>query len=291
MAPAAGPRRVVTHQVSVDHEGQVVVKRYVDSHRGEPAREWRALQLLAEHAPRLAPEPISADLDASPPSIVMSLLPGEPLGGRPLTAPQEGALAVAVGQLWQAVPVELVAPLPGEVDTRAELVRMVRDWLDSVDPGPDGPVREALASAAAWLAGTTILAATTGRAEGSMPGVLGQGDANLTNFLWDGELVRIVDFEDSGVSDRAFELAVLVEHVSAWRDAGLDGDRFIAGFDLSASEQSHLADWRRLLALYWLLRFRRRADAGAAAGQAERLLSLLSDLPRSEPRRHGDGLG
>lgn len=284
MASAAGARRVrrvVTHQISVDHEGQVVVKRYVDSHRGEPAREWRALQLLAEHAPRLAPEPISADLDASPPSIVMSLLPGEPLGGRPLTAPQEGALAVAVGQLWQAVPVELVASVPGEVDTRAELVQVVRDWLDSVDPGPDGPVRDALVSAAAWLSGSTVLAATAGRGrdDGSVPRVLGQGDANLANFLWDGELVRIVDFEDSGVSDRAFELAVLVEHVSAWRDAGLDGDRFIARFDLSATERSHLADWRGLLALYWLLRFRRRADAGAAAGQAERLLALLPDVP------------
>jgi aminoglycoside phosphotransferase (APT) family kinase protein len=285
VAAAAGARRVrrvVTHQVSVDHEGQVVVKRYVDSHRGEPAREWRALRLLAEHAPRLAPEPITADLDASPPSIVMSLLPGEPLGGRPLTAPQEGALAVAVGQLWQAVPVELVAPVPGEVDTRAELVQVVRDRLASVDPGPDAATRDALASAAAWLAGTTVLAAAAaaGRVDDSMPRVLGQGDANLANFLWDGELVRIVDFEDSGVSDRAFELAVLVEHVSAWRDAGLDADRFIAGFDLSATEHSQLADWRRLLALYWLLRLRRRADAGAIAGQTERLLSLLSDLPR-----------
>jgi hypothetical protein len=274
---------VVTHQVSVDHEAQVVVKRYVDSHRGEPAREWRALQLLAEHAPRLAPEPISADLDASPPSIVMSLLPGEPLGGRPLTAPQEGALAVAVGQLWQAVPVDLVAPVTGEVDTGTELVQVVRDWLESVDPGPDGAVRGALASAAGWLPGVTLLTAAgrRGGAGGSMPRVLGQGDANLANFLWDGELVRIVDFEDSGVSDRAFELAVLVEHVSAWRDAGLDADRFIAGFDLTATEQSHLADWRRLLALYWLLRLRRRADTGAAAGQAERLLSLLADLPRA----------
>jgi aminoglycoside phosphotransferase (APT) family kinase protein len=285
VAAAAGARRVrrvVTHQVSVDHEGQVVVKRYVDSHRGEPAREWRALRLLAEHAPRLAPEPITADLDASPPCIVMSLLPGEPLGGRPLTAPQEGALAVAVGQLWQAVPVELVAPVPGEVDTRAELVQVVSDRLASVDPGPDAAVRDALASAAAWLAGTTVLAAAAGagRVDDSMPRVLGQGDANLANFLWDGELVRIVDFEDSGVSDRAFELAVLVEHVSAWRDAGLDADRFIAGFDLSATEHSQLADWRRLLALYWLLRLRRRADAGAIAGQTERLLSLLSDLPR-----------
>jgi hypothetical protein len=273
---------VVTHQVSVDHEGRVVVKSYIDSRRGEPAREWRALQLLAEHAPRLAPEPISADLNGSPPSIVMSLLPGEPLGGRPLTAAQEGALAVAVGQLWQAVPVELVTPVPGEADTRAELVRMVHDWLASVDPGPDAAVRDALAGGAAWLTGAPVMVAGAGpgRSGGAIPRVLGQGDANLANFLWDGQLVRLVDFEDSGVSDRAFELAVLVEHVSAWRDAGLDADRFIAGFDLSAAEQSHLADWRRLLALYWLLRLGRRGDSGGAAGQAQRLRSLLADVPR-----------
>lgn len=31
--------------------------------------------------------------------------------------------------------------------------------------------------------------------------VLGQADANLANFLWDGTQVRIVDFEDSGPSN------------------------------------------------------------------------------------------
>jgi hypothetical protein len=268
---------VVTHQISVDDEGQVVVKRYLDSQRGEPAREWRALRLLSHHAPRLAPEPISADLAASPPVITMSLLPGEPLGGQPLTTPQERALAVAVGQLWQAVPVELVTPVPGEVDTREDLVQTVHGWLADVSPGPDPAVRDALVRAAAWLSGSSLLpAADSGTPVGcGKPRVLGQGDANLANFLWDGELVRIVDFEDSGVSDRAFELAVLVEHVSAWRDAGLDADRFIAGFDLNATEHSQLADWRRLVALYWLLRLHRRADSSSAHLQAGRLLTLL----------------
>ena len=281
MASAVTARRVcrvVTHQVSLDHEGLLVVKRYFDSYRGEPFREWRALRLLADHAPRLAPEPVSADFDASPPSIVMSLLPGEPLGSRPLTLPQERALAVAVGQLWQAVPVGLITPVPGEKDMRAELVERVRSWLaENADPGADPAVRDVLARGAAWLAGTTGLADAAGiRAGNPMPRVLGQGDANLANFLWDGELVRIVDFEDSGLSDRAFELAVLAEHVSVWRDAGLDTDRFIAGFDLSRTERGHLVEWRRLIALYWLLRLRGRAnDAGKTVRQAERLLSLL----------------
>jgi thiamine kinase-like enzyme len=105
--------------------------------------------------------------------------------------------------------------------------------------------------------------------------VLGHGDADLTNFLWDGELVRIVDFEGAGISDRAFELAMLVEHVSAWRDGGLDGDRFIDDFGLSVSEQARLADWRRLAALFWLLRLRSRGDPRVLQGQAQRLLALL----------------
>ncbi len=278
MAAASRARRAVTHQISVDQDRQVVVKRFLDSARGEAAREWRALRLLADHAPRLAPEPISADLAADPPSIVMSLLPGEPLGAGSLTPPQERALAVALGQLWQAVPVRLVTPVPGELDTRAHLICVVRGWLAGPDPDPDTTVREALARGAAWLAGAAGLAAAPlpSRSSQVLPGVLGQGDASLTNFLWDGELVRIVDFEDSGVSDRAFELAMLVEHVSAWRDGGLDADRFIGGFDLTATERTKLADWRRLIALYWLLRLRQRAAAGSALpGQAGRLLSVL----------------
>jgi hypothetical protein len=104
------------------------------------------------HAPRLSPEPISAELDASPPSIVMSLLPGEPLGGRPLSPVQEHGLAVAVGRLWQAIPVGLVTSLPGELDAPAEFVRLVRERAT----GPPGLMTEravlaALSRGAAWL--------------------------------------------------------------------------------------------------------------------------------------------
>jgi thiamine kinase-like enzyme len=105
--------------------------------------------------------------------------------------------------------------------------------------------------------------------------VLGHGDAELTNFLWDGELIRIVDFEGAGISTRAFELAMLVEHVSAWREGGLDADRFIGGFDLSGPELARLADWRRMAALSWLLTLRSRGDPGVRQLQAQRLLALL----------------
>jgi hypothetical protein len=64
--------------------------------------------------------------------------------------------------------------------------------------------------------------------------------------LLDGRRVRLVDFEDSGPSDRAFELAVLVEHLSAWPDGRLDADTFAALFDLSPRPASALAPPRAL---------------------------------------------
>jgi len=283
-AGACRVRGVVTHAISVERERQVVVKRYLDARRGEAVREWRALRLLAEHAPRLAPEPISADLAADPPVIVMSLLPGEPLGSGPLSAGQQDALAMALGRLWQSVPVRLVTPVSGEVDVQANLVQLARDLAVAAEPDPGGDpvVHEAVVHGTSWLARTVRLASVgDSRAAPDIPRVLGQGDANLANFLWDGELVRIVDFEDSGVSDRAFELAVLVEHISAWWDAGLDGEKFVSAFDLTAAERGWLADWRRLAALYWLLRLQ---PGGGSAGhllpgtlrrQAERLLAQL----------------
>jgi thiamine kinase-like enzyme len=111
--------------------------------------------------------------------------------------------------------------------------------------------------------------------------VFGQGDANLANFIWDGDRIRIVDFEDSGVSDRAFELAMLVEHISTWLEAGLDADEFSLSFDLSRAERARLADCRRLAALHWLLLLQPGSAAsdrnppGTLARQAERLLALF----------------
>ena len=111
--------------------------------------------------------------------------------------------------------------------------------------------------------------------------VLGQGDGNLANFLWDGGQVRIVDFEDSGPSDRAFELAVLVEHLSAWPGARLDTGPFLARFRLTGQEKARLTECRRLLALFWLLMLlpggpaSTRNPPGTLSLQASRLLTLL----------------
>lgn len=272
-----------THEVFADRQRQVVIKRYVQNERGEAAREWRALTLLAAHAPGLAPEPVRADLTATPPVVEMSLLPGEPLGGVPLTAEQERGLVRALRQLWESVPAAAVFPVHGETGQVEQLLTRIRD-LDAIgrDPGDDRVVRLAMAEGRRWLQFATdggTLRIEPGDSE--TPFALGQGDAYLANFLWDGERVRIVDFEDSGASDRPFELAVLVEHISAWHECGLDGDGFAAAFGLSATESARLAEGRRLAALFWLLmlmpggRASRRNPPGTLQQQAERVLALL----------------
>jgi len=268
----------VTHDVSIDPERGVVTKMFRSWARHEPAREWAALRLLAESAAGLAPRPLSASLGADPPVIRMSWLPGEPLGARPVTPDQAQALARSLDLLWHSAPPGRIAGLPAREPNPEALAGQVRRALAARhDLGGDPVVRRAAAAAAVWLEGGAIdLRDRAGRGI-----VFGHGDANLANFLWDGRRVRLVDFEDSGPSDRTFELAVLVEHLSAWPGGRLDADTFVALFDLSAAERASLLQFRRLAALFWLLLLRpggrasRRNPPGTLRRQAERLLALL----------------
>ena len=54
-------RRGTTHEVCIYQDRCLVVKRFRSWDRGEPAREWAALTLLAESAPGLAPAPAGTE--------------------------------------------------------------------------------------------------------------------------------------------------------------------------------------------------------------------------------------
>jgi Ser/Thr protein kinase RdoA (MazF antagonist) len=181
----------------------------------------------------------------------MSWLPGVQLDHAPLSPAQADALMGALERLWQSVPPARVrARAAATVLNSAALAGQVRAMLASRSGlGEDPLVRRAWQAAVTWL-GSSALDNQPCRGGGV---VLGQGDGNLANYLWDGTGVRIVDFEDSGPSDRAFELAILVEHISAWKDASLDADSFLARFGLTSPERARLREWRRLAALLWLL--------------------------------------
>jgi aminoglycoside phosphotransferase (APT) family kinase protein len=267
-----------THDLSIDPERGVVTKRFRSWARNEPAREWRALCLLAGLAPGLAPQPLSADLDGHPPAIRMSWLLGAPLGAAVISAPQAQALARSLDQLWRPVPPGTLAPPTAGTPNPVAFTSQVRATLAAAhDLGDDPLVHRARAAAAAWLDSGAI----DRQSPAGSHAVLGQGDSNLANFLWDGHQVRLVDFEDSGPSDRAFELALLVEHISAWSDACLDAGTFLALFDLTTAETARLLQFRRLAALFWLTLLRpgsrasRRNPPGTLKRQADRLLALL----------------
>jgi len=271
------PPHQATHEVTVDEGRGVVVKRYRSWSRGEPAREWAALTLLAEFAPGLAPAPLRAALQADPPEIVMSFMSGTQPGAR-VTPRDADALGAALDRLWGSVPRTRLAPAFGTEPMPAAFARRVLSMAGPARAAPgDALAQQALSAGTAWLA----RAALDRRRAAGQDAVLGQGDPNLANFLWDGGQVRIVDFEDSGLSDRAFELAVLVEHLSAWPDARLDTEAFLARFSLTGPEKARLTGCRRLAALFWLLMLlpggpaSTRNPPGTLGLQASRLLALL----------------
>lgn len=263
---------------SIEMTGDRVIKRFPREDDGRAEREWRALSLLAIYAPGLAPEPREADLAAAEPVVVMSRLAGAPLRGTAVEGDKIEALAEAVTTLYEAVPADVVRRLPRRPGHQGELVGHLEEWAVTVRPQAEGRVRQAMDAGLDWLARSEPGADATGQ----VSPVFGPGDGNLANYLWDGFRVQIVDFEDSGCSDRAFELAEITEHVGSWVEHPFDVPAFLEHFDLSRAETARLRESRRLLALVWLFllageeRENPRNPPGTVERQAGRVLELLA---------------
>ncbi|MBY8876460.1 phosphotransferase family protein [Actinacidiphila acidipaludis] len=292
----AGRTPTVHSTRTLRFDGDEVTKRF----RGEDgaeraAAEWRALRLLHRHAPGLAPEPLSAPPTADRPHVVMSRLDGLPLRGTPVDGRRLRALAAAVTRLHTAVPAHEVAaltPRPGGPDQLAAEIRVLaphvrrlpaaraagRETTD-MDSGPR--IVRAMDEGLAWLDTLEPVAGAFRRAA-DVPAVLGHGDGNLANYLWDGTRVAVLDFEFAGAADRPLELAEITEHVAAWTGPPLDAGAFLGRFDLTPGERRRLTLCRRLLALHWLCRLalddpaRPRNPPGTAGRQAVRLEALLA---------------
>ncbi|MFE0156794.1 hypothetical protein ACFWY5_57385 [Nonomuraea sp. NPDC059007] len=94
-----------------------------------------------------------------------------------------------------------------------------------------------------------------------LPPVLGPADGSRANYLWSSDegLVRLIDREDSGRSDRAFELGEVREHISR-HDGTLDADQLLPHLDPAPGEAGRVRDFRRLCRGQW----RVPADIGRA---------------------------
>jgi Phosphotransferase enzyme family len=253
---------MATHQLI--RTGELLTKRYASWQRGEHRREWAILRQAHWFQPDLVPRPVREELDADPPSLTMTVLAGEPLPARP-DPRQLDALATAIRTLW-SVPVGDLGPRPWAhpVDAASLLVQGRRP--DAVVPA------RAYDAAARWLDGPSAAALRRPPA----PAVLGHGDSNLANYLWDGRQVRVVDLEDAGAADPTVELAGLVEHMSA---RALDPAEICRRFD---ADPERVWAARCAWAMHWLHLLltreyaRRMNPVGAVDAQAARLLTLVA---------------
>lgn len=244
-------------------DGSLITKTYREWDRDQHTREWDALSRLALHAPGLAPAPVSALLKARPPSVTMTIVTGEPINGS-WTNHQTQLLADALRRLW-AVPSDGLTAIDMHEPAywRRRASRTVR---------PRGGVEQrAYDLAAEWIAQPDLDVLLNGQ----QAQILGQGDPQPGNLLYDGELIRLVDFEDAGASDVCFELAIFAEHLGT-RDTGLDR---IA--DLVDHDQNRYLQCRRLLASFWLFSLLSITDGSprrrtvTATEQATRVIELF----------------
>jgi thiamine kinase-like enzyme len=81
---------------------------------------------------------------------------------------------------------------------------------------------------------------------------LGIADLNPANVLVHGGEVRLVDFEDGGLSDPAYELADHVEHLGSRLPGVYDVDALPAAVGLDAGARERMEAYRPLWAAFWL---------------------------------------
>src|SRR5690606_15055948 len=118
---------------------------------------------------------------------------------------QLDALETALRALWAVPAHDLIPRRPACIED----LQYGRSLLTARTRPSSGVAARAYAAALSWFDGPD---ADHFRAPYS-ESVLGHADPNPANYLFDGERVRIVDFEDAGRSDVAMELATLVEHL------------------------------------------------------------------------------
>jgi Ser/Thr protein kinase RdoA (MazF antagonist) len=244
----------------------VVTKYYAAWDRCESRREWAALRHIHRYAPDLVPVPVAAELDDVPPFVAMTIVAGRPLT-TDLSAAQASGLAAAIRELW-AVPVDDAH----DVHPWSDDLAFARRLTDG--PRPDEPTTAAAYDAALrWWQGPDpdLL-----RSKPTLM-VMGHRDPNPSNYLWDGHRVRIIDFEDSAISDPATEVAILVEHLAARE---MDTTNVCAKIGVEVDEYRLLAT-RRVCAMLWLALLLpggpavHRNPPGTTKAQALRLLQLL----------------
>lgn len=267
-----------THDLSFT--GTEVRKRFLSWADGEVDREWGCLQLIWKHAPGIAPRPLRRETADGHPVVIMERLPGAPLGHEPLSAGQTASLGQALRRLYD-IPVEHLSA--AEISERrfgpSTLPRALPGWLreghDLSACQDPAQVREGIEAALDWLAMPDALPAA--RLIG-----LGIADLNPANILWDGQTCRLVDFEDGGITDPAYDLADHVEHIAGRLAGVFHPEALSAAVGFSDDERERMRAYQPLWAAFWLAMLLpgnggfRRNPRGSTEAQALHLIRLIS---------------
>ncbi|MGF6823740.1 aminoglycoside phosphotransferase (APT) family kinase protein [Microbacterium sp. ZKA21] len=266
-----------THDLSLT--GSEVRKRFLNWADGEADREWACLRIIDEYAPGIAPRPLRRETADGHPVVVMERLPGHPLGQEPLTAQQTTALGRALRDLYSIRVEQIRAAGIGERRYGpSTLPHALAGWLDEshdLSPCQDPAlVQHGIDAARGWLTRPDVLPAPQLTA-------LGIADLNPANVLWDGETCRLVDFEDGGLTDPAYELADHVEHIAARLAGVYDPEALSTAVGLSDDERTRMHAYRPLWAAFWLVMLLpgnggfRRNPPGTTEAQARHLIGLI----------------
>lgn len=271
---------VQTHTHDLVITDNEVSKHFVSWNDGEADREWACLELIWRNAPGVAPRPLRRETHADGgPIVVMQRVPGQPLGQQPLTDFQHAALGATLRKLYD-IPVEQVhaAGLTERRYGPSTLPHVLLDWLgddyDLTRCQEPGKVAYGVETAVEHLRRRQVIP------EPQLSS-LGIADLNPANVLWDGTTCRLVDFEDGGLTDPAYELADHVEHIAARLAGTYDADRLSAAVSLTNADRGRMLAYRPLWAIFWLAMLLpgnggfRRNPPGTTEAQVDHLVSLL----------------
>ncbi|WP_322937428.1 aminoglycoside phosphotransferase family protein [Nocardioides bizhenqiangii] len=268
-----------THTHHLAFTATEVRKRYVLWDDGEADREWLCLSVLAEHAPGVAPRPLRRESESGGPVVVMDRLPGEPLGAAPLDAHQTRALGRALRRVYD---VPLAAVRDAGIGERrygpSTHHDIVAGWLS--DSNDVSECREPQLVAEAVDAALDWLARPDQRPEPQLT-ALGIADLNPANVIWDGTACRLVDFEDGGLTDPAYELADHIEHIAGRIPPVYDAAGLVEAVGLSAEDRARMEAFRPVWAAFWLAMLLpgnggfRRNPPGTTEAQARHLLAMV----------------
>ena len=253
--------------------GDLCLKLHRVDHRHRADREWLTLTVLAGRGHPRAPHPVWRSDRDDHPAIVMTLAAGTPLGGACLQPPQLDAVVAALSDLYSITPADVIDPVPEAATPATAMLQRLHDTWTALTATADPRQRQLVDLWQRWSSSPDPEVVHTPAPQQ----VLGRGDPSLANVLWDDTGLTLLDFEYSGWTDPAYELADLIEHPQSRGTPDHAWSVFVDRFELDSDARVRHRAARRMLALFWLARW--RPDDDRFAAQSDRTQHLLDHLP------------